>query len=293
MLAFVCTCSTLAAMGQTTRPAVQWERGEYGDTAIVPMASAPFPHESRNDGFRNGDAFFPRDPHYVDNSVAIFIPKGFDPSGRTDLLVYFHGHGNNVRKSLESFHLREQIVVGRRNLILVFPEGPKDAADSGGGRLEEPGALAGLVAEAMNLLVAERKVPTGQVGRVYLAGHSGAYRVISFCLQHGGLEDRVAGACLLDATYARHDAFPHWIKRRADARLFSIFTDHLAARNVSLMTALRRMSVPHQLASTDDATGDMLRGERVLFLHAPNLTHDQTVQWLERWLRALPATQPE
>jgi hypothetical protein len=34
-----------------------------------------------------------------------------------------------------------------------------------------------------------------------------------------------------------------------------------------------------------DATDDLLARSRTLFLHTETLKHDETVQWLERWLR--------
>ncbi len=83
---------------------VAWESSELGQTAILPMKNAPYPHASRAEGFKIENQFFPRDPHYVDNSVALFIPKGYRPEKRTDLLVYFHGHLNNIRKALVDYY---------------------------------------------------------------------------------------------------------------------------------------------------------------------------------------------
>jgi hypothetical protein len=34
-----------------------------------------------------------------------------------------------------------------------------------------------------------------------------------------------------------------------------------------------------------DATDDLLARSRTLFLHTETLKHDETVRWLERWLR--------
>lgn len=269
--------------GATSRPG--WERSDAGATAIVSMQNAPFPHSSRQQGFTIGNRIFPADPHYTDSSVALFVPKGYRPQDRTDLLFYFHGHGNNVRKSLQQFQLREQIAASGANVILVFPQGPKDATDSGGGRLEEPGALRRLAEEAMAILAAEGLVPTRRIGRVLLAGHSGAYRVISFCLEQGGLEEQISDVCLLDASYGRLEAFVDWASRRPAGRMFSIFTDHLAGANVWLLTHLRKKGVSCELLDAEDASDAMVAKERVLFLHASKLTHDETVQWLERWLK--------
>ncbi len=271
---------------------VSWEPSELGQTAVVEMKNAPYPHASRADGFKNGGKQYPREPHYVDGSVALFVPRGFRAGERTDLLLYFHGHLNNVRRAMAEFRLREQVVASGRNVILVFPEGPKDVPDSGGGKLEEKDGLKRLVDEVLDVLVAERKIPGRSLGRVVLAGHSGAYRVISFCLEHGGLEENVTDVGLLDASYARLDAFVDWVARKRDGRLFSIFTDHLSGENVYMMTHLRKRGVSYELRDEDDVGDDTLRAARVLFVNTTKLSHNETVRWLERWLRSgTPSTE--
>ena len=266
----------------------RWVQDDLGQTAIFRMAGAPYPHKSRDEGFKIDGQVFPREPHYTDNSVAIFIPRGYQPRERTDLLIYFHGHYNSVRNAMREFKLREQVLAAGKNVIFVFPEGPKDAGDSGGGRLEERDGLKALVTEVLDVLGKEGKIPNRELGRVLLAGHSGAYRVISFCLERGGLEDHVSAACLLDASYDRWDAFVDWAVRNPSHRLFSVFTDHLSAENVYMMTQLRKKSTAYDLLDDADATDAVLGGQRVLFLHAASLKHNQTVQWLQRWLQSVP-----
>lgn len=294
----VCDMILVAACGASAQPASApegtWLRGSAGETLIVPMANAPYPHESRQDGWKIRDRLYPRDPHYIDSSVGIFIPTGYEPSETADLLFYFHGHMNNVRKALDVFKLREQIAAAGRNVVAVFPEGPKDAEDSGCGKLDEKGGLDRLAREVLDRLAADGKIRTRRLGRVLLAGHSGAYRVISFCLEHGGLEEHISDVCLLDASYGRLDAFVEFTARRPQARLFSIFTDHLGGENVFLMTHLREKGVRYELTAEQWASDAMLRDTRVLFLHAEKLTHDGTVAWLQRWLSAtsLPERRP-
>lgn len=268
-----------------TTPASRWEKNDLGETAIFPMKNAPYPHASRAEGFKSKDKVFPRDPHYTDSSVALFIPRGYKPQDRVDLLVYFHGHHNNIRKALDTYKLREQIVASGRNIIFVFPEGPKDVPDSGCGKLEEKDGLKNLVAEVLDTLTAEGKIKSKQVGCVLLSGHSGAYNVLSACVARGGLDENVTEVGLLDASYAQLDPFVDWVVRRKDARFFSIFTDHLAARNVYLMTHMKKKSIRYELLDAEDAMEDVVARSRVLFLHASRLTHDQTVSWLEKWLK--------
>jgi hypothetical protein len=284
-------CSILSQVPAPTTSRV-WDQSDLGLTAIFPMQAAPYPHASRENGFKNGQQSFPRDPHYIDNSVAFFIPKSYLPGERVDLLVYFHGHNNNLRKALDQFKLREQIVASGQNVILVFPEGPKDAADSGCGKLEEPGGLKRLTDEVLDTLAAEGKTTSKRLGLVLLAGHSGAYRVLSCCVQHGGLEDHVAAVGLLDSSYGQLDNFVDWAKRKPDARLFSIFTDHLAAQNVYLMTHLHKQNLAYALMDDQDATPADLAKNRILFLHTQKLKHDETVSWLENWLKAVGSLAP-
>lgn len=265
--------------------AAVWEESELGKTAIFQMQSAPYPHESRSEGFTYKERVFPRDPHYVDNSVALFIPKGFRPGKRVDLLLYFHGHDSSVREALGQYRLREQVAASGKNVILVFPEGPKKALDSGGGKLEEPGGLRRLVDEVLDVLQAEGKIPSRNLGQLILAGHSGAYRVISYCLEHGGLEDHIREVYLLDASYDRLEQFVDWVARNRRGRFLSVFTGHLAGENVFMMTEMAKRGVRYKLLQDEDASDEFLRRNRVIFLPTFTLRHLETVQWLERWLR--------
>ena len=262
-----------------------WEVNRLGQTAIFQMENAPYPHESRSEGFTNNDKVFPRDPHYVDSSVALFIPAGYRPGKQVDLLFYFHGHYNNVRVALEQHRLREQIISSGKNVILVFPEGPKDAGDSGGGKLEEPEGLKRLADEVLNALYAEGKIPEKRLGKVVLSGHSGAYRTISFCVKHGGLEDHLSEVYLLDASYALLEPFVDWVARNRRARFLSVFTDHLAGDNVFLMTEMAKRGVRYKLLQDEEATPGFLRRNRIVFLPTFTLDHNGTVTWLERWLQ--------
>jgi hypothetical protein len=273
-----------AVAQSTSTPAGTWVVGDTGETLIVPMANAPYPHESRKDGFKSRDKVFPRDPHYVDNSVGIFIPKGYKGGEATDLLFYFHGHSNNIRKAFDMYKLREQIAASGKNVIAVFPEGPKDAGDSGCGKLDEKNGLKRLADEVLDRLAADGKIKSRKLGRVLLAGHSGAYSVISLCLQFGGVEEHISDVCLLDAAYAQLDGIVDWVARRSTGRLFSIFTDHLAARNVYLMTHLRQRDIRCELLAEQDAKAPIVRDSRAIFLYAEKLDHNGTVQWLQRWL---------
>src|SRR5262249_2052502 len=112
-----------------------------GALVLAHLDSAPFPHASRAEGHTYKNEFFSAKEHYSDNTVAIFVHKKFHGGDNVDFIVHFHGWRNNVAGTLQRYQLIEQLIASQRNAILVVPEGPRDAADSGGGRLEDPGAF--------------------------------------------------------------------------------------------------------------------------------------------------------
>ena len=264
--------------------ATDWETTSAGKLAIFSMEHAPYPDTSRADGYTRKDEFYPAALHYNDQSVAIFVPAGFRSEKSVNLLFYFHGHNNNIRKSLDKFLLREMVAASRKNLILVFPQGPKDARDSGCGKLESAGGFNRLAAEVLDTLKMERVINHPNLGSVILSGHSGAYRVIGQILKQGGLTEKISEVCLLDATYAQLDIFEGWIASDENMIFRSIFTDHLAPENVTLMKNLSRRNLPFKLLAEEAVVAGDLEN-RILFLHAADLSHAETVNWLERFLR--------
>src|SRR3954454_3893863 len=267
------------------RPGIEWERSDLGETAFVPMKSAPFPHPSRDKGYTYNKVTFAREPHYSDSTVALFIPHGYRRRPRVDVLVYLHGWGNNVRKAISQYKLREQIAASGQNIVVVFPQGPRDASDSGCGKLEDTDGLRHLVEESLATLHTAGKIDKETIGRVLIAGHSGAYKGLACCADHGGLDAELAGVCLLDSSYGNLDMFVNWVQKHPDRQFFSIFTDHLAAQNVYLLTHMEKAGSHWALTIDSDATDQLLSHSRALFLHTETLKHDETVRWLERWLR--------
>src|SRR5688572_21959295 len=124
----------------TAWPAENLEQtyANYGQLIITQFVSAPFPHPARAEGHQYKDKFFPADKHYRDSTVAIFIPRGFRETGKIDFVVHFHGWHNSVPGTLSQYRLIEQLVESGKNAVLIVPEGPHDAPDSFGGKLEDP-----------------------------------------------------------------------------------------------------------------------------------------------------------
>ncbi len=304
LVGFLCFCSS------SDRSSAEWEVNEYGETSVFQMQNAPYPHESRKDGFtfkqlykppRDGhwvtkfeEEFFPRDPHYVDSSVGLFIPRGYRAGDEVDLLIFFHGAYMNVENSFkqEDWNLRKQVHESGKNVIMVVPQGPRIAADLGGGKLEDPDGLKRLVLEVVETLKQEGKIDdSARLGKIALTGHSAGYRVITYCVEHGGLEDHIEEVYILDGCHDRYDQLVAWAARNRRVRLFSVFTDIFGWQHVDMMVQMGEREVPYELIREDKVTDDLLRRRRVLLMfcgtHQPDtrgLTHHTTVYRLVRFL---------
>ncbi|MEI6053411.1 MAG: hypothetical protein WCQ44_11960, partial [Opitutaceae bacterium] len=166
-------------------PSLEETFASQGRLILAPFASAPFPHPERAAGHTYQGRHFPAKDHYADNTVALFIPHGFRPSTSLDFVIHFHGWTNTVASTLRTFQLVEQIVASNKNAILVIPEGPYNAPDSFGGKLEDADGFKRFMAEVIATLRtrADFKTQDFAVGRIILSAHSGGYRVIQKLLQ--------------------------------------------------------------------------------------------------------------
>lgn len=264
--------STLALLVLFLAPATtqtaDWQRLPEGQLILRPFEHAPYPHPSRDKGFKT---FGPE--HYQDSTVGLFIPAGYEPGDRVNYIVHFHGHVNNVANVLKKYKLEQQLDDAHVNAILIVPQGPKDAADSGGGKLElDPGAFAHLITEVTAFLKSQGKIKTGVVGDITLTAHSGGYKVTAAILHQGGMEKNITDVILLDASYGNLDSFAAWCAGGNDRRLVSLFTEHLAPENAQLMKMLDDAHVKYEKLLEMDASKMAGRG----FYFSPvTVKHDE------------------
>ena len=191
----------------------------------------------------------------------------------------FHGWSNHVAQVLDRYELRQQMAQSKCNAILIVPQGPKDAQDSGGGKLEhEPGAFAALMKEITAFLVLEGKIHTARIGHIALTAHSGGYLVTGAILKHGGMEDAIHDVLLFDASYGELEAFADWAKRSPTHRLVSLFTEHLASANFQLLALLRQRHIAFETILEPDLNESLLTPRRPLFIHTLDLPHDEVMQ---------------
>jgi hypothetical protein len=269
LLLFAFTSSVFAASGLEATFAAQ------GRLILAPFASAPFPHPDRANGHTYQNKLYPAAEHYSDNTVALFIPHGFRETGSIDVVIHFHGWTNSVASTLTTFHLVEQLVASGKNAILIIPEGPRNAPDSFGGKLEDPDGFKRFMAEVVATLRTRADFITKDfsVGRIILSGHSGGYRVIAGILDRGGLQKNADEVWLFDALYGRTDSFLAWADR-THGRLINIYTDHGGTKEESekLQARLTARATPFLAAEETALTADALRQNQLIFIHT-DLAH--------------------
>jgi hypothetical protein len=199
------------------------------------LASAPFPYDgptpdgnrpffdardpkTRQRAHTTGDGtVLSEDPHYTDDRVLFHLPANFDPAQPIEILVFFHGHGSEIERSVaQDLDLPKQIDQSKRNMVLIAPQLAREAPDSSPGKLGQPDGLKNLLDEAARVL-AERsgaKEEAFAKAPVVLSAFSGGYRAAAFALARGGADERIKGVLLLDAVYGDVKHFAAWIVAR-------------------------------------------------------------------------------
>ncbi len=258
-----------------------------GKLILTNFASAAFPHPDRAEGHKYQDQFFSAQEHYQDSHVALFVPKDFQPGHEIDFVVHFHGWRNNVSNVLARYKLPEQFAASRRNAILIVPQGPLDAPDSFGGKLEDADGFKRFMAEALEVLRRQGVAAEPRIGKIILSGHSGGYEVISAILARGGLTAKVKEVWLFDALYAKTERFALWFDHHP-GRFIDLYTEHGGTKEETeaLMAALTGNSVKYFSREETNASPADLCNNHLLFLFS-ELPHDEVVQGRDAFFRFL------
>jgi hypothetical protein len=259
-----------------------------GEYLTAQMKSAPFPHAKRSTGHTYNEKAYPAEPHYRDSSVMIFLPKGFKATKNLDIVVYLHGWNNSIDTAMTQFRLAEQFAESGKNAVLVFPEGPKFASDSFGGKLEDSYGLQRLLEETLTILLRTKNI-RAKTGKVILSGHSGAYRAIAFMLLRGNVP--VQEVWLFDALYGHTEKFAHWLEhdcKRLRGRFVNIYTDDggTKAESEKLMEDCAAWRVPFRAVEEQSLTVQDLTRSSVLFIHT-DLTHNDVISRREQFRKYL------
>lgn len=269
----------LVTLAGCAEDAWQIKYAPLGTLLVTQFVSAPFPHPARADGHKYHDEFYSAAEHYSDNTVAMFIPKDFRVTDKIDFVIHFHGWNNTVAGTLEQFKLIEQFCDSGKNAVLIVPEGPHNAPDSFGGKLEDTNGFARFIDEAVAKLQTSGALSKTnfEIGNIILSGHSGGYHVLTAILDHGGLSGKIKETWLFDALYGGTENFVAWQKNQ-NGRLLDIFTDHGGTKDEteSLVAFYRTNGVNFFAAEETNALPENLLTNKIIFLHT-DLTHNEVI----------------
>lgn len=249
-----------------------------GQLIVTQFVSAPFPHLSRAEGHTYKGELFPATKHYSDSTVALFVPKGFRETSQVDFVFHFHGWRNTVAGTLQNYQLVEQLIASGRNAILIVPEGPYNAPDSSGGKLEDVDGFKRFMAETLTVLQQNQVIKSdATVGKIILAGHSGGYQVISSIVAKGGMDEHIREVWLFDALYAQADRFLAW-NAKTGGKVINIYTDNggTKIRTEEMIAKLKEQNQPALLSTDEAVLGAELQTNRFVFLHT-DMTHNEVV----------------
>lgn len=276
----------LCAPALLTAQTLEERLAPLGKVVRLSLTSAPFPHPARDSGHVYNGVRYPAERHYRDSTVLVFLPNGFRPDKPLDLAVHIHGWWNQVDSVITIFRLAEQLTASGKNAALVVPQGPKNAPDSFGGRLEEKDRFRRFIDHVGSELYARRLVAVPTVRRVVLSGHSGAYRMISFVLARGGATDRIKEVYLFDALYGQLESYAEWLTK-SSGRFIAVYCDSggTKATTEALMKGLDTAKVSYTHWEETDPQLDLRKG-RITFIHS-DLGHNEVLMVRDQYRKYL------
>jgi predicted esterase len=265
---------------------------QEGRTLKFTSAFAMFPDTARAKGhFYNGKTY-DAGTYYSDSTILVYIPQKFKPQATLQLVFWFHGWGNNIDTACKQFQLLEQFEASGRNAVFVFPEGPKNAPDSYGGKLEQPAIFRQLVKEVLEQLVQNKIIKKNSPGvsgnlSITLAGHSGAYRVISKIINKTPVDEVI----LFDAMYGQNEAYFEWLSNPG-SRFVNIYTKEGGTFENSQMMMNRiadSLKLPVLSILEEQLTPSVLQANNKIFIYS-NKGHNEVITNNHNWTLFLKNT---
>jgi hypothetical protein len=255
----------------------QTEYSNLGKTFRLSSTYSMFPDSLRNEQPRIYQGkIYTATEHYNDSSVFIFIPNHFNSKKEFELVFWFHGWNNNIDSALKTFRLVEQFAAAKRNAIFIFPEGPKNAPDSYAGKFEQPNYFHLFVKDILQKLVAKKEIQSKANPSIILAGHSGAYKVISHVLQYAAYTTK--GIVLFDALYGQQKIFADYIEQHANFSFVNIYTNNggTLQNSIDFMKNLGEKNLSFKSIEQTELTEIDIQSNRLLFIHS-NLGHNEVL----------------
>ena len=207
---------------------------------------------------------------------------------KIDTVLHFHGHNNTAAGAMKGFKLREQLIESKQNAILIMPQGPVNARDSSGGKLEKKGALNPFLREVRQLVqsnevaakLGKSGIPkSGRIGTLVVSAHSGGFHVAAKLCKDTSFD--VREVYLLDALYGDMYTFRDWVSARksqsrmADRhKLVSYYgKGKVKTNNEKLMAEFDRLGIKYAHETKEgELTPEEFMKARVVFVKS-KLTH--------------------
>jgi hypothetical protein len=256
--------------------AAQEKKGQDGIILHFHSAHTSFPDTGRLQGHLYDSVLYDRVSHYEDSSVLVLVPESLRNRREVNLVFWFHGWRNNIDTALQYYHLKEQFLASNSDAILVMAETARNSPDSYGGKLEQSGMFSALVGDLMAELRQKKILAAGsKSGNIILAGHSGAFRVIAYILEKGGLD--ISEVVLFDALYSQTDKFGAWIKGGPQRRFINWYTNQGGGTDEvsqAFMEELKKEGMPVVHCEESALSPALLQSNRIVFVHSPRPHND-------------------
>ena len=227
--------------------------------------------------------------YYNDSSVFVFVPAHFNKKKDYELIYWFHGWNNNIDSALKTFHLVEQFVAAKRNAIFIFPEGPKNAPDSYGGKFEQPEKFNFFTKDILKQLADKKVIHTKYQPKLILCGHSGAYKVISHVLEYNSFI--VKGVVLFDALYGQQKIYANYLEQHINCYFINIYTNNggTLQNSVNFIKTLESKQLTVKHIEEQALLNKENQMNKILFVHS-NLGHNEilsTTNYFEQFLKLI------
>ncbi len=193
--------------------------------------------------------------------TGIFIPRGFRPGPTVDVLVYLHGHNNQVADFFWDVHrepnhpFRELLNQSGKNVILVVPSlGWRSEA----GRLTRPGGFDAYMDQVVAAIHAYApSLGRPRIGNIILAGHSGGGKPLRQIASGGGRYAALIRECWgFDCTYSSGDpqGWAQWARSHPAGRVFIYY--HPRSRTTTIFSnKLKQMRIPNAIVQASRSGG--------------------------------------
>ena len=205
------------------------------------------------------------------------------------MFFWFHGWGNNITQTLESFKLEEELIASGINAILILPEAAKNANDSYAGKWEKEAVFNTYFTELTDFLSQKDVINTQQPHSIILGGHSGAANVLTRLMQYAS--QHVKGVLLFDAISYETEKIAQFLQQSTTTNFINLYSPSKGFTNNSnnLIKALEKRKLSYQLKADTQFSISDIKQSRILIL-STQLHHNDvatTNHYISKFLKAI------